>query len=87
MQLRRRRKQDVVESIDAAARASRDSGERLADARHQLAGQRERARIERITIIAAIRRMREQDNLARLILDSVEREAGSDAGTARGGAD
>ena len=80
----RKRKRDVIASIDAAAHASSDAQARLAEARDTLAVQRERARGERETIIAAIKRYREQNNLARLILDSVEKETGNDAGTAGG---
>ena len=85
MRLRKTRRQDVAASIDAAAQASEDARQRLAEARDVIAVQKERARAERGTIIAAVRRMREQNNLARLILDGVERDTGNDAGAAGGG--
>jgi len=78
----RRRPSEVASSIEAAARARDDANQRLADARDVIAVQRERARHERETIIKSLRKMRETNNLAALIMDSVEREAGDDAGKA-----
>jgi len=79
----RRRPRDVRASIAGAVRAREDANTRLAEARDLIAGQRERARAERATIIASLRKMRAQNNLSRLILDSVERDTGAahDAGT------
>lgn len=87
MKLRRRRPvKDVAASIEAAARASEDATGRLAEMRDLIAVQQERGRQERVTIIASLRRMRENNNLARLILDTVEHEtgAGDDASSAGG---
>jgi F0F1-type ATP synthase membrane subunit b/b' len=78
----RRRHKEIASSIDAAVRAREDANDRLAAARDMIAVQGERARAERATIITALRRMREQNNLARLILDTVEKETGDDAGAA-----
>ncbi len=80
----RRRPRDVKASIEDAVRAREDANTRLAEARNLIAGQRERARAERATIIASLRKMRAQNNLSRLILDSVERDTGAahDAGKA-----
>ena len=74
--MRRRARKDVAASIDAAARARDDANARLAETRDLLAVQNEQARDERHTIIAALRRMREANNLARMILDTVERQTG-----------
>jgi hypothetical protein len=82
---RLRKAKDVKASIDEATRASEEAAGRLADARDLLAVQRERGRAERVTIIAALKRMREANNLAGLILDHVERQTGEN-GEAGGGA-
>jgi hypothetical protein len=75
----------VASSIEAAACARERANEQLAAARDVIAVQGERARHERATIIAGLKKMREQNNLARLIMDTVEREARDDAGAAGGG--
>ena len=77
-----KRRKDVAASIEAAQQARDDANKRLAAARDVIAVQGERARAERVTIIAALAKMRQQNNLARLIMDTVEREAGNDAGSA-----
>ena len=74
--MRLRRHKDIKSSIDAATRASEEARERLARTQELLATQKERARAERVTIIAALKRMREANNLARMILDTVEQQAG-----------
>jgi ABC-type transporter Mla subunit MlaD len=74
MRLRKRRR-DITASIEAAARASAETAARLAETRDLIATQRERARSERTTIIASLKRMRETNNLARMLLDTVERDA------------
>ena len=84
MRLRRKTARDIASSIDEATRARDDANARLADARDVIAVQRERARHERETIIAGLKKMRQQNNLARLIMDTVEREAGDDSGQAGG---
>lgn len=86
MRLLRRRPSDVKASIEGAVRAREDATTRLAEARDLIAVQRERARAERVTIIASLKKMREANNLSGLILDSVERDtgAGDDAGKAGG---
>jgi hypothetical protein len=76
MRLPRRRHKQIASSIDAAVRARQDANDRLTAARDLIAVQGERARAERATIITALKRMREQDNLARLLLDTVARETG-----------
>jgi hypothetical protein len=78
-----RKHKEIASSIDAAVRAREDANERLAAAQNAIAVQRERARAERLTIITALRKMREQNNLARMILDTVERETtdGPDPGS------
>jgi len=81
-----RRRGDIAASVEAAVRARDDANGRLAAARDMIAVQLERARAERVTIIASIKRMREQDSLARLILDNVEKETGG-GGEAGSGAD
>jgi hypothetical protein len=78
----RRRPRDVKASIEGAVRARDDATTRLAEARDLIAVQRERARAERATIIAALKKMREANNLAGLILDSVERDTGDGDGRA-----
>ncbi len=80
MRLRRRR--DITASAAAAAAATEQSAARLSEARQRLAASRELARAERAAITASLRRMREKDNLAELILGTVEREAGNDTWTA-----
>lgn len=80
--MRPRRHKDVKSSIRAATKAAEEAAERLAATQDMLAVQKERARAERITIIAALKRMREANNLARMILDTVEREAGEPGETA-----
>lgn len=82
MQLRRRK--DIAASINAAVNARGDANDRLAAARDLIAVQGERARAERVTVIAALRKMREQNNLARMLLDTMERGADGDAGAAGG---
>jgi hypothetical protein len=76
----------VTASIEAAVRARADAAGRLAEARDVIAVQSERARSERKTIIAALRQMREANNLSRLIMDTVERDTGAsdDAGASGG---
>jgi hypothetical protein len=74
--VRLRRTKDVKTSIGAATRASEEAAGRLAETRDLLAAQKERARAEKATIIAALARMREANNLARMILDTVEKETG-----------
>ena len=89
MKLRRRRPaSDVAASIKAATQAREDANTQLAEARDVIAVQGERARHERATIITGLRKMREQNNLARLILDTVEQETGTghDTSAAGGGA-
>jgi hypothetical protein len=82
MRLRRGRpRDDIRASADAAVAAREEAAARLAETRDLVAVQAERARNERVTIIAAVRKMREQENLAGLILDEVERGAGGDPGT------
>jgi hypothetical protein len=81
---RRRPPEDIRASADAAVTAREEAGARLAETRNLIAVQSERARHERATIIAAVRKIREQDNLARLILDEVERGTGSDPGADSG---
>jgi len=76
-----RRPDDIRASADAAVTAREEAAARLAETRDLVAVQAERARQERVTIIAAVRKMREQENLAGLILDEVERGAGGDPGT------
>jgi hypothetical protein len=82
---RRRSPEDIRASADAAVTAREEAAGRLAETRDLIAAQAERARRERATIIAAIRRMREQDSLAGLILDDLERGAGGDTGADSGG--
>jgi hypothetical protein len=84
---RQRRSKDVAASITDAARACEEATGHLAAARDLIAVQAERARAERATIIAALRKMRASNNLARLIMDTVEKESGGDAGTAGTGTD
>jgi hypothetical protein len=86
MQLRRRAPKDITASIENAVRAREDAAGRLKETRDLIAVQGERARSERVTIIAAIKKMRETNNLAGLILDDVEKGTGADgdAGTAGG---
>jgi len=74
MRLRRRTPRDVKASITEAVRVRDEATARLAAARDMLIMQRERGRAERATVIAAIRRMREANNLSGMILDAVERE-------------
>jgi hypothetical protein len=83
----RRPRKDVKASIAGAERARDDANSRLAAARDMIAVQGERARAERATIIAAIRRMREQNHLSQLILDTVEKETGDVPGAGGGRAD
>jgi hypothetical protein len=79
----------VTASIEAAATAREEATRRLAETRDLVAVQGERARAERVTIIAALKRMRENNNLARLIMDTVEKETGTgdDASGGGGGVD
>ena len=86
MRFKKGRPPDVIRaSADAAVTAREEAGARLAETRDLIAAQAERARHERATIIAAVRRIREQDNLAGLILDGIERGAGRDPGADSGG--
>ena len=82
MRLRRRAPKDVTASIEAAATAREEATSRLRETRDLVAVQGERARAERVTIIAALKRMRADNNLARLIMETVEKETGipDDAG-------
>lgn len=80
MRLRRRAPKDVVASIKAAAVAREDATSQLQQARDLIAVQNERARAERVTIITALKRMRADNNLARLIMDTVEHETGEGTG-------
>ena len=82
-----RRRDDITASADAAVTARKTAAAKLAETRDLIATQAERARSERATIIAAVRKMREQDSLAGMILDDVERGAGSEPGGDGGGAD
>lgn len=82
--MRLRRHRDVKSSIGAAVRAKDDANHRLTEARDVTATQQERARAERATIITALARMRQANNLARMLLDTVERETGGDHGEAGG---
>lgn len=70
--------------MEAAIRARDDANDRLAKAHDLVTEQKDRARAERGTIITALKRMRQQNNLAGLLLDTMEREAGGGAGAARG---
>jgi hypothetical protein len=79
-----RRPGDITASADAAVAARKAAAAKLAETRDLIATQAERARNERATIIAAVRKMREQDNLAGLILDDMERGAASDPGADSG---
>ncbi len=74
MRLGRKRREDVAASISAAARARENANEQLAVARDVIAVQRERARRERETIITALKKMRQSNNLGALILDAVEKD-------------
>lgn len=76
----RRRSSDVAASAEAATRAREDANARLAAVRDVISVQKERARHERETVIAALKKMREQNNLAALIIDNIERETGDDTG-------
>ncbi len=80
MRLRKRRR-DVTASIQAAARAYDETAARLAETRDIIAVQRERGRSERETIIASLKRMRQANNLAEMLLDTVEREANGATGS------
>jgi hypothetical protein len=73
---RLRKARDVRTSIDKAARAAEEAAGRLTEARDLLAAQRKRGHNERVTIIASLKRMRAANNLAGMILDTVERETG-----------
>ena len=84
MRLRRRRNGEIAASIEAARRASAEATGRLTETRDLLATQRERARNESTTIIAALKKMRQQNNLAGMILDTVERQAGGGGAEDRG---
>ena len=86
MRLRRRAPKDVTASIETAAAAREDATKRLQETRDLVAVQGERARAERVTIIAALKRMRANNNLAALIMDTVEKDT-NDAGGGGGGAD
>jgi predicted metal-dependent hydrolase len=74
MRLHPRRHKAIRSSIDAAVRAREDANDQLTKASDMIAVQRERARAEQVSIIAALKKMRETNNLARLILDTVERD-------------
>ncbi len=76
MRPRRRRNGEIAASIEAARQASEESAGRLTETRELLATQKEHARNERVTIIEALRKMRAANNLAGMILDTVERQAG-----------
>ena len=77
MRLRKRGNGEIADSIEAARQASEESAGRLTETRDLIATQRERGRLERETIIAALKKMRAANNLAGMILDTVERQAGS----------
>jgi hypothetical protein len=79
-----RRRDDITASADAAVTARKTAAAKLAETRDLIAVQAERVRVERATIIAAVRKMREQDNLAGMILDEVERGAAGDPGADSG---
>jgi hypothetical protein len=79
-----RRGRDITASADAAVTARKAAAAKLAETRDLIAVQAERGRMERATITAAVRKMREQDNLAGLILDDIERGAGGDPGADSG---
>jgi hypothetical protein len=79
-----RRPDDIRASADAAVRARENATARLTETRDLIAVQAERARHERATIIAAVRKMREQNNLAGMILDEVERGTDGDPGADSG---
>jgi len=81
---RRRHPKEIRASASAAVSAREEAAARLAETRELIAAQSERARRERATIIAAVRRIREQDSLAGLILDEVERGTGGDPGADSG---
>jgi hypothetical protein len=81
MRLRRRRPKEIKESSDKAVVAREEATSRLAETKDLLEAQAARARYERATIIAAVRKIREQDNLAGLILDDIERGSGGEPGT------
>ena len=83
--MRSRKAKDIAASLAAAERAREDANARLAELRDATAVQKERSRHERATIIASLQKMRQQNNLARLIMDTVEREAGNDTGAAGSG--
>ena len=74
----RRKPSDISASIEDAVRAREDATTRLGEARDLIAVQRERARAERVTIIASLKKMRAANNLAGLILDDVEKNTGAD---------
>ena len=74
--MRFRKSKDVKASIGAATRASEEAAGRLAETRDLLAIQQERARNERATLIASLKRLRAANNLSKMILDTVERESG-----------
>jgi hypothetical protein len=78
MRLLRRRPSSVRSSIADAVAARKDAARRLADTRDVIAVQRERARAERKTIIEALRMIREQNNLADLIMGEIEKQAGGE---------
>ena len=75
--MRRRRHREITASINDAARASAEAAERLAAARDLIAAQKRLYRSERVSVIAALKKMRAQDNLARMLLDTVEKDAGA----------
>lgn len=79
-----RRRDDITASAAAAVTARKAAAAKLADTRDLIATQAERGRNERATIIAAVRKMREQDNLAAMILDDIERGADGDPGADSG---
>ena len=74
MRLHPRRHKAIRSSIDAAVRAREDANDQLTNVKDMITVQRERARAEQVSIIAALKKMRETNNLARLILDTVERD-------------
>jgi hypothetical protein len=85
MRLRRAHK-DVKASITGAVRAREEATARLAETRDLIAVQRERARAEKATIIASLKKMRAANNLSALIMGDVEKGTGTgdDAGAAGG---
>jgi hypothetical protein len=73
---RQPRTTDARNAVDLAITASAEAGERLASASEVRAGAAEQAAHEQRTIISELRAMRERNNLAALILDSVQHGRG-----------